>query len=549
MRPPLRRPLPALLLAFAVLAVAVPVAISASSPYVAPGKGAPGTKKGQGYVNNMVDANKPAEYPGMQRTTYRYGPVTVTPGQNVIKIGNIPAAQRPSVPGYITAFRPNLTYVDGSVPGVDVVHLHHGVWLIEGQPQWAVGEEKSNIALPEGFGWRYTPDQQWLMNDMVHNLVPSTTKVYITWTIDFVPDSSPAAATMKDVRTQWMDVAGLRAYPVFDALRKWGGKDGTYTFPDDAPASQRPVVGPAQKWTVRKPSTILGTVAHLHPGGLYGDLKVTRNGVTKRLFRSYAKYWEPAGPVSWDVAMTMTPPDWRVELQPGDVVSVHGTYETKRASWYESMAIMPLAVFDGVGVGGVDPFVTNVDKPGVLTHGALNENANHGGGDFGLPDARRLLSGSSPKGPVTIKGFLYSRGDMLNGLKRVPTVRQGQSLTFKNLDDNGSTTDIFHTVTACKAPCNKETGIAYPLADGPVDFDSGELGTGPAGFTAAKNELSWKTPKSLRVGTYTYFCRVHPFMRGAFRVVSKPKSKAKKRTAAARRASTGIRYTPASFGG
>jgi plastocyanin len=31
--------------------------------------------------------------------------------------------------------------------------------------------------------------------------------------------------------------------------------------------------------------------------------------------------------------------------------------------------------------------------------------------------------------------------------------------------------------------------------------------------------VSWKTPKNLKIGTYTYFCRIHPFMRGAFRVV------------------------------
>jgi hypothetical protein len=62
------------------------------------------------------------------------------------------------------------------------------------------------------------------------------------------------------------------------------------------------------------------------------------------------------------------------------------------------------------------------------------------------------------------------------------------------------------------------TGIAYPLADGPVRFDSGNLGFGPAGMTAAAQRARWRTPKRLRAGTYTFFCRVHPFMRGAFRV-------------------------------
>jgi plastocyanin len=97
-------------------------------------------------------------------------------------------------------------------------------------------------------------------------------------------------------------------------------------------------------------------------------------------------------------------------------------------------------------------------------------------------------------------------------------VRQGTGLTFVNQD---SDEEIWHTITACKAPCNKTTGIAYPLADGPVDFDSGELGIDNRGFTAAAQRVRWSTPKSLKPGLYTYFCRVHPFMRGAFKVKSR----------------------------
>ena len=32
-------------------------------------------------------------------------------------------------------------------------------------------------------------------------------------------------------------------------------------------------------------------------------------------------------------------------------------------------------------------------------------------------------------------------------------------------------------------------------------------------------KLSWSTPTSLKPGTYTFFCRIHPFMRGVFRIV------------------------------
>ena len=39
-------------------------------------------------------------------------------------------------------------------------------------------------------------------------------------------------------------------------------------------------------------------------------------------------------------------------------------------------------------------------------------------------------------------------------------------------------------------------------------------------LTAAANRINWNTPATLAPGTYTYFCRIHPFMRGAFRVVT-----------------------------
>jgi plastocyanin len=262
---------------------------------------------------------------------------------------------------------------------------------------------------------------------------------------------------------------------------------------------------------------LVQTAGHLHPGGLYTDLMLTRNGRTVNLFRSRARYWEPAGAVSWDVAMTATRPNWRIKVKRGDMLSVSATYDSKRGSWYESMGIMPVAFAPGAR-GGVDPFSGKIERRGRITHGHLAENDNHGGEAGGLADARTLPDGpAATADPLAITDFLYGQGDLLRGgaASRPPVVAAGQALGFKNTD---AARTIFHTITACRAPCNRSTGIAYPLADGPVDFDSGELGFGPAGFTPAANRDTWSTPSNLRAGTYTYFCRVHPFMRGAFRV-------------------------------
>ena len=159
--------------------------------------------------------------------------------------------------------------------------------------------------------------------------------------------------------------------------------------------------------------------------------------------------------------------------------------------------------------------------PGEVTHGHLQENRNHGGAFGGLPDARRLLSAPPARSRVVpVRGFVYGQGDLgLTGRRgRPPTLRPGQVLKFVNRDAKHN---IFHTITSCRAPCTGATGIAYPLANGPVRFDSGNLGFGPAGRTAAAQRVTWRTPRKIRPGTYTYFCRVHPFMRGAFRVAKR----------------------------
>ena len=42
-------------------------------------------------------------------------------------------------------------------------------------------------------------------------------------------------------------------------------------------------------------------------------------------------------------------------------------------------------------------------------------------------------------------------------------VSPGQPLTFVNDD---AAQNVFHTITACRAPCTATTGIAFPLANG-----------------------------------------------------------------------------------
>jgi plastocyanin len=485
---------------------------------------------------------------GAQRLTYKIGPFNVIPGQNDIGYQGMDA--KPKVDGWITRMRPDLVYTNGTVPRVDVLHLHHGVWVNmdredatwPGLPErfFAAGEEKTIFRLPKGYAYEYKASDRWLLNHMIHNLTPVPAKVYMELEMDFIPKTSPAAKGIKPARPIWMDVRNGQIYPVFN-VKKGSGKNGKYTYPTDEPNAYAGR-NPQNEWTVDRDGVLIATAGHLHPGGLHTDLWLKRKGArvakpacasresakarkrcrvraprgygsNAHLFSSVAKYYEPAGAVSWDVAMSGTRSDWRVHVNKGDKLWTSATYDTRRASWWESMGIMVVWMADDEP-GGTNPYRTRVDYRGKPSHGHLRENRNHGGEKTKLPDPRKLPDGTTLSGgSIDILDFKYQLGDLsLGGAgKNPPVIPQGASVTFTNLEDGKR---LYHSITSCKAPCNRATGIAYPIADSKVQFESNTLGT----RTPAAGTTSWTTPNNLKPGTYTYFCRIHPFMRGSFRV-------------------------------
>ena len=484
------------------------------------------------FAGSSAIADPPIPDPGfiaplssqVQHLHFKYGPIYVQAGQNLILIGPV-TIEKPAYDGYMVGFRPNLVRKDGSVPPIEQIHLHHAVWLnlsrrdttdptLAGQRFAASGEEKTYARLPPGYGYPVKRTDVWALNYMVHNETPNPDVVWITYDVDYIPATSPLARHIIPVEPVWMDVQNGEAYPVFNVLRG-SGRKGRFTYPNDAPRAPR-----RNTWTVGQPGTLVWTAGHLHPGGLWDDLTDTRGHRSRLLFRSRAHYFDPEGPVSWDMAMTVTKPNWRVALRKGDTLSVSATYETRIASWYESMGIM-IAWLAPPDPRAPDPFKDPraISTSGAVTHGHLPEASNHGGLPTGLPDPASLPSGRTLLNGIGVGGFRYLPGDLTlpGSLGDPPVFHRGQPIRFAAFD---AWAQIFHTVTACKDPCTGSTGISYPLANGPVTFDSGELGYGPSGFTAASNKDEWVLQTSkLAPGTYTFFCRIHPFMRGAFRIV------------------------------
>ena len=172
----------------------------------------------------------PAAPPGTIRYRFRYGPIEVAPGQNVIRFsqGQVP---QPPVDGYIVRLAPDLLLADGKPPGVDVLHLHHGVWLNRSRPDstmpmlperfFAAGEEKTVTQLPTGFGYPYKATDGWIINDMVHNLTPEPFQAWLAYDVDLVPATTPAAAV---IRRGAADLARRPQRPGLPGVRRAPGR-------------------------------------------------------------------------------------------------------------------------------------------------------------------------------------------------------------------------------------------------------------------------------------------------------------------------------------
>lgn len=560
-----------------------------------------------------------------KRIHFSFGPITVRPGQNDVLIGPV-TIEKPAYDGYITRFQPDLVDETGQAPPIDVVHLHHGTWLnaypeYGNGPFFAAGEEKTILPFPKGYGMKVGAMDQWLLLYMVHSEVAQPKEVWITYDIDYVAEEDADKLGIVPAKPIWLDVQArpitkdapdTGGNPVFNVQKGFGHYSKDYgqrvcswpeencarfdVYGDKTPQQGKPAQVEGADWKVTKDmaGTLVTMGGHLHPGGLADVVSLVRDGEEKPIHISDAVYWDrgkatgldpitgdferrstgrAGGPGnSWDFSMTGTGAflDWKVKIEPGDILRLNAVYDSQYASWYENMGIVMawVAPKDPHGHEGIDVFEDDVTiDPGVPTNAAttpgwreptckpdltgpsktlcLRGQVTHGH----LPEADHFggCRGECPPLPkkdgpmvtdITMQGFTYGMADMgVIGSNGIPRVKVNEPVTFWNLESPGS---IWHTVTRCKEPCTGETGLDYPLADGGngspndiMDFDSAEIGYGvffsPASGQLGDHEdkptdealrdgLFW-TFKPNRTGTYSFFCRIHHGMRGAIKVV------------------------------
>jgi Stress up-regulated Nod 19 len=205
--------------------------------------------------------------PAAHATTYTkvvdYGPFTLPAGTDadpgMIHNKLMFAVRRPCTDCFVTSFKPDLVYADGSRATMDTgPMLHHavftsqfrsdatcsGTWLgLAGERFFATGDERTAITFPEGYGYRVRWYDSWnlLVDLMNHAAEPKTVYVRVTYTY----------------RRSWESVKRLR--PVWLDVDQCG--DSEYSIPAGFSDTH-------WDWNVNVPGKVVAAIGHLHGHGV-----------------------------------------------------------------------------------------------------------------------------------------------------------------------------------------------------------------------------------------------------------------------------------------
>ena len=424
--------------------------------------------------------------------TFRHGPIEVG-GYEVKQENTDFTVPEPNADGFITHMEVDVVDAAGRPVPISRLMLHHIVFLNSGRTFgekhdgtcdtflgldsktqfpaiaerfYAAGEERAELELPPGYGYRINAGDNWLMTWMLMNHRKQTDRAYIQYkvTYDTAPDLQP-------VTPYWLDVRNCKSDPVFDA--PGGGKPGSR-------------YETSHTWTVPQSGRIVGAGGHVH-GGSYAlrttmpdcddrelwDIEPAWGRASHPFYRVKPVLHEP-GPIA--TSWLLSGDGWRVAK--GERLRLTASYDNARPHT-RAMGIQLLYMAPDEGVTGrcaeppADAREFRTDEPhrkrpprfrvpiiGLDARGRAVEI------DRARGRTKRLRSGTT----IPVKDFTFGVGNAV--------VNRGATLRWR-FDDRE-----LHNVT---------------LADGPRGFSSEHLSDGR---TYSKRLTA--------PGTYKLFCGLHP---------------------------------------
>jgi polyvinyl alcohol dehydrogenase (cytochrome) len=495
-------------------------------------------------IKQKSDRYQPKPPGTTERLSFVYGPYVVPPGHDMNRVD----LDLPPNDGFMQSVEPGMRRVnDSTEPSHQEAHIHHAHWFalrpgngskednyFRGNAEWIFGNgdeetrgdfRQRSAADPQGpeYGAYIKRGDPQAMIYMLHNKTAAPLNVYIELQVVW-KHGTPEELEKIDHR-EHRDVTGVLFGDTYDVPRNPNG-DGTHQYARDMP---KPL-----EWTATTDGTLIGMGGHVHPGGKqvivenYGpaDNPCPNDG------RGYggtlllkSDVIDHNVPLSEDYQTEVTHPAWRAPVRKGDRIRISGTYENKDHAWYSAMTHVGSYIDEKEPPKGrCKPYIIGKAKKkwkdpteGVPNRAWGKHTDPWCGEQYGKEPCDRPEPAQPPAevhtNVVKIANFAYLPGDRGAGgvISAIPVIKQGERLTFVN-DDQAA--NIRHSVTTCAWPCNGKYTGNYPLADGA--WDSGTLGYDLIDG-GSPNPVAQTSPE-LPAGKYSYYCRVHPFMRGAFKV-------------------------------
>lgn len=450
-------------------------------------------------IKKKSDRYSPKPPGTVERLSFVYGPYVVPPGQDMNRID----LDLPPNAGFMQSVEPQMRRVTNSTsPSHQEAHIHHAHWFgldpgnkedeyFRGNQEWIFGNgdeetrgdfRQRSAADPNGpeYGAYIARGHPQTMIYMLHNKTAAPLNVYIELDVVF-KHGSPEQLKELEGR-EHRDVTGKLFGVTYDVPRNANG-DGTHQYARDT--------GKVVEWTATTDGTIIGMGGHLHPGGKsvivenygpaenpcandgqgYGGTLLLKSDVIDHNV-----------PLSEDYQTEVTHPAWRAPIRKGDRIRISGTYENKDHAWYDAMTHVGMYIDEKEPPSGrCKPRIIGKAKKkwpkateGVPNRAWGGHEDPYCGEQYGKQPCDRPEPAEPPAeirtNVVKIANFAYVPGDRGAG------------------------------------------GVV--LADGA--WDSSTLGYDVID-RGNPNPVA-QTPPELPAGRYSYFCRIHPFMRGAFKV-------------------------------
>jgi plastocyanin len=517
--------------------------------------------RGLGPATGPLEEAVPRAPGTLSQLQLTYGPFVVPPGHDLNRV----VVDVPLRGGFVTAFHYRLVDVaTGAFPTNMELHIHHALWFRVDparpglfqfdQLLFGTGEERTDIDLDARSdavpGWPrlgipFAAHEGQNLVLMLHNKQPVTRAAWLVLDVRFLHGSAADIAAAEDCANPIplpSDVACFAGAQVHRVLgRLWGAifhvprGSGTYVYP--------PGWGTQVRYTAAQDGTLVAAWGHVHPQGREtiianlgsasqpcGDLDGDGvPGIT--LLRS--RKWD-RNPLAWphseEFQMGGAQAGFRAPVRAGDRIVQFGVYDNALHAQYYQMTFAathvdvdapPAPRVGGCSrantgptlLGGGDPTASVLNRP---WEGPPLPLCGQGLGPACDLPASQPAQGVAAAS-VIIAGFAYLPGDgQVGGPLGAPVrVAQGQSLQFVNADWAAL---VRHSVTSCPWPCNGPYKANYPLPDG--TFDSGNMGNVDLfNGEGLETDPTWTLPGTLQPGLYSYYCRLHPGMRGALEVV------------------------------